>query len=111
MKLYGQHESTWFVMPGPDDHHVYPGGHGVVSEQVQKLDHVPFSMGRNTGFASHLYLPAHHGPYYLHAQTIDFGGGGDTPPIGTIRLFVLGEQEAHRDLQQDGPCASTAGKG
>jgi predicted Zn finger-like uncharacterized protein len=90
----GEHQGTWFVMPGPDDRHVYPGGHGVVSERVDKLDDVPFSMGDNSGFASHLYLPAHHGPFYLHAQTIDnFGQQANTPAIGTIRLFVLGDKQ------------------
>src|SRR5262249_25447218 len=26
---YGEHKGTWFVMPGPDDRHVFAGGHGV----------------------------------------------------------------------------------
>jgi predicted Zn finger-like uncharacterized protein len=83
---YGVHQSTWFVMPGPDDHHVYAGGHGVISDQVKPVSNVPFSMGPNSGYASHLYLPAHHGPYYLHAETI-----GD--PNCPVRIYMLGDKE------------------
>jgi hypothetical protein len=93
VRRYGEHKGTWFVVPGPDDRHVYAGGHGVVSEQVKTVANVPFSMGPNSGFASHLYLPAHHGPFYLHAQTIDdFGGGSDKIPVGTVRIHILGDK-------------------
>ena len=34
VQQYGQHQSTWFVIPGPDDRHVYAGGHGVISNPV-----------------------------------------------------------------------------
>ncbi len=91
---FGQHKGTWFVMPGPDDRHVYAGGYGVVSDRVTPVTNVPFSMGEGEGFASHLYLPAHHGPYYLHAQTIeDVGGRGLGQPVGTVSVFVLGDKE------------------
>jgi hypothetical protein len=90
---YGEHVGTWFVMPGPDDRHVYAGGHGVVSVRVKPVSDVPFSMGENSGFASHLYLPAHHGPYFVHAQTIgNFGGRDNDPPQGTVRVFMLGDK-------------------
>jgi hypothetical protein len=92
VRKYGQHQGTWFVIPGPDDRHVYAGGHGVVSTEVQAVSNVPFSMGPGSGFASHLYLPAAHGPYYLHAQTIDVGDTENTP-AGTIRVFLLGSKE------------------
>jgi hypothetical protein len=99
VETYGQHKGTWFVMPGPDDKHVYAGGHGVISERVTPVSNVPFSMEGNSGRANNLYLPAHHGPYYLHAQTVkafdrlpgapDLFGG---IPGGTIRIFVLGDK-------------------
>ncbi len=92
-KRYGEHQGTWFVMPGPDDKYVYPGGYGVVSERVRPVANVPFSMGTGAGFASHLYLPAHHGPFYLHASTIDGFGQKDAVPVGTIRLFMHGSKE------------------
>jgi hypothetical protein len=92
VRKYGKHEGTWFVMPGPDDRHVYAGGHGVVNVEVQPVSNVPFSMGPGSGFASHLYLPATHGPYYLHAQTIGVGDQENTP-VGTIRVFLLGNKE------------------
>jgi hypothetical protein len=90
---YGEHQGTWFVVPGPDDRHVYAGGHGVVSNQVKRVDDVPFSMGPGSGFASHLYLPAAHGPYYLHAQTIEDFGRGDKTPVGTVRIYMFGSKE------------------
>lgn len=90
---HGEHAGTWFVVPGPDDRHVYAGGHGVLSERVTKLNDVAFSMPGSSGFASHLYLPAHHGPFYLHAMTIQDFGGRDKTPMGTIRLFMLGDKE------------------
>jgi hypothetical protein len=94
IEKYGEHKGTWFVMPGPDDRHIYAGGHGVVSTRVKPVDNVPFSMGPNSGYASHLYLPAHHGPYYLHAQTIDdVAGRNQTPrPVGAVSIYMLGDK-------------------
>jgi hypothetical protein len=85
VQQYGQHVSTWFVMPGPDDRLIYPGGHGVVSVQVKPVPNVPFSMGPNSGHADHLYLPATDGPYYLHAMTMD--------DSRRIRVYLLGDKE------------------
>jgi hypothetical protein len=94
VREHGQHLATFFVMPGPDDRHVYAGGHGVVSERVTPLPNVVFSMGPGSGYAHHLYLPAAHGPFYLHAMTLgDLTGGGDNTPVGAIRLFVLGDKK------------------
>ena len=104
VRKYGEHKGTWFVMPGPDDRHVYAGGHGVVTDQVRPVSNVPYSMGPNSGFASHLYLPAHHGPYYLHAMTIEDFGGTDKTPIGTIRLYVLGSKEPILTLPKTAVC-------
>lgn len=91
---FGKHLGTWFVMPGPDDEHLYPAGFGVINKRTEAVKAVPFSMGAGSGYASHVYLPAHHGPYYLHAQTIaSFAGKEEKTPAGTIRLFVLGDEE------------------
>jgi hypothetical protein len=103
-RTYGVHQSTWFVMPGPDDHHVYAGGHGVVTQQVTPVANVPFSMGPNSGFASHLYLPAHHGPYYVHAQTIEDFGGTDKTPVGTVRIYMRGDKEPIATLASTAVC-------
>lgn len=93
IEQHGQHIGTWFVMPGPDDRHVFAAGYGVVSERTTKVEGAAFSMGAGGGTASHLYLPAAHGPFYLHANTIGPGFGGDTTPQGTIRLFLHGTKE------------------
>jgi hypothetical protein len=93
VQTYGVHQGTWFVMPGPDDHHVYAGGHGVVTEQVTPAANVPFSMGPNSGHATNLYLPAAHGPYYLHAQTMEDFAAGNKSTLGNIRVYMLGDKE------------------
>jgi hypothetical protein len=93
VRNYGVHQGTWFVMPGPDGHHVYAAGHGIVTEQVTPVANVPFSMGPGSGQASHLYLPAHHGPYYLHAQTMEDFAARDKTTVGTVRVYMLGDSE------------------
>ncbi len=84
-----------FVVPGPDDQHVYPVGFGVLngvggpdfSAAFTTLPNAPADDGR-------LFLPAAHGPYYLEAKT--------TPPnlfrmdltaAGTIRLYRHGNKK------------------
>jgi predicted Zn finger-like uncharacterized protein len=99
---YGQHKGTWFVMPGPDDHHVFAAGHGVVSERVQPVPNAAFSMGPGSENATHLYLPAHHGPYYLHAETI--GIGGSTAKVGTIRIYMLGNKDPIARFEKTAVC-------
>jgi hypothetical protein len=92
---YGEHSGSWYVMPGPDDQHIYVGGHGVKTNKVKTVANVAYSGTENSGYASHFYLPATHGPFYLHAQTIDdsFRGNPTTVPVGQIRLFMLGNSE------------------
>lgn len=92
--LYGEHQSSWFVVPGPDDRHVFAGGNGVVSERIKKLDGVPHSMGTSSAQASHIYLPAAHGPYHFHAQMIDGNlGSASTVPKGHLRVFLHGSAD------------------
>lgn len=110
VRQYGQHVGTWFVVPGPDDRHVFAGGHGVVSTEVQTVANVPFSMGTNSGNLAHLYLPAHHGPYYLHADMVrDRRRAGSQ--VGSIRIFMLGNKEPivtiHRTTSEDGEDKAT----
>lgn len=94
VQRYGAHVGTWFVVPGPDDKHVYAGGHGVISDRVTPVSNVPYSMIAGSGYASHLYLPAHHGPFYLHALTIgDVGRRKEEVSVGTVRLFMHGNKE------------------
>jgi hypothetical protein len=94
VKRYGGQMGAFYVMPGPDDRHVYPGGQGIVSEQGKPVANVPYSIGPNLGNAMQLYLPAHHGPFYLHMQTLgDLGPTGEKSPNGTIRVYVLGQKE------------------
>jgi hypothetical protein len=98
IQRYGQHVSSWFVVPGPDDKHVYSGGHGVLSERLQPVSNFAYSMISGSGHASHLYLPAHHGPYYLHAAAM--GEAGTAP--GTVRVFLPGDKKPIRHLPENG---------
>jgi hypothetical protein len=93
VEQHGQHEGTWFVVPGPDGKYVFAGGHGVLTERVTAVNDAAFSMGPGKGFASHLYLPAAHGPFYVLASTIDGFGRDGTPPVGTIQLYLHGSKE------------------
>jgi hypothetical protein len=93
VERHGQHEGTWFVVPGPDDRYVFAGGHGVLTERVTAVNDAAFSMGPGKGFASHLYMPAAHGPFYLLASTIEGFGRDGTPPVGTIQLYMHGSKE------------------
>jgi hypothetical protein len=101
---YGVHQGTWFVMPGPDDRHVYAAGHGVVTERVTPAERVPFSLGPGSGHASQLYLPAHHGPYYLHAQTMENLGGQEKVAVGSIRIYLLGDREPIATFEKTAVC-------
>jgi hypothetical protein len=89
---YGEHRSCYYVMPGPDDRHVYPGGHGVLSVEIKPVTNVPLALSHD-GFASHLYLPAAHGPFYLHAMTIGISPGPEKAKQGTLTVFMLGNKE------------------
>lgn len=93
IEMHREHKGTWYIVPGPNDRYIYPGGHGVVSTRVKQVQNVPFSMGTGSGFASHLYLPACHGPFYLHAQTIRGGRGGHQAAEGTISVFMHGSTD------------------
>jgi hypothetical protein len=95
---FGEHQGTWYVMPGPDDKHLYPGGYGVMSVQVRPVQNVAFSMGERSGYASHLYLPALQGPYYMHLQTIE-------DPIGRITVYMLGDRQPLMSFQRTALCA------
>src|SRR5205823_2559382 len=56
-------------------------------------------MGPGSGTADQLYVPAHHGPYFLHAQTLEGPGHRrgvgveQPPPVGTVRVFRLGSKQ------------------
>jgi Protein of unknown function (DUF1566) len=103
---YYAHIATWFVVPGPDDQHVYAGGHGVISERVTPVSDAVYTMGLDgSGFASHLYLPAHHGPYYLHAQTFNAPRPiGPKIPAGTVRIFTFGNKQPITTLHRTAVC-------
>ncbi|MBI1913374.1 MAG: hypothetical protein HYS12_01245 [Planctomycetes bacterium] len=88
IREYSERKWARFVMPGPDDHHVYPCGYGVVSERITLVPNMPFSTNHLPGFAGNLCLPAHHGPYYLHAQPTRH-----EPSAGTVRVYRLGDNE------------------
>jgi hypothetical protein len=80
-KLTYQHEATFYVVPGPDGKHIWSGGHGALTIDVGIAPDVVYS-SMNNGNASHLYLPAHHGPYYFHLN-----------PEHGVTIHVLGDKQ------------------
>ncbi|MBY0227711.1 MAG: hypothetical protein K2W96_00385, partial [Gemmataceae bacterium] len=99
-----EHAGAWHVVPGPDGRHLYVGGHGVLTDAVGEVRDAAFSQPRGSGFASNLYLPAHHGPFYLHAQTYDFSPEEKQLPMGTVRVFRLGSREPIATLGKTAVC-------
>src|SRR5262249_9650363 len=55
-----------YVFPGPDGKYVYVGGHGVLTNRFQPTTDAVYSPARGDGMVEHSYLPAEHGPYYMH---------------------------------------------
>src|SRR5262249_14427898 len=45
-----EHWGTWYVMPGPDDKHIYAGGHGVLTDKVKAAPDAVYS-GTGSGHA------------------------------------------------------------
>jgi hypothetical protein len=87
-----QHEGTRFVVPGPDDRFVYVLGHGILTDRATAVNDAPFTLGPNGGHVQHLYLPAAHGPFFMHASIWDHGSGTAKVSAGTIRVFLQGSK-------------------
>lgn len=110
-RKYSEHQGAWYVLPGPDDRYVYAGGHGVTSSQVRPVPNVPATILRDaaSGHAFNLYLPAHHGPFYLHALTADDprrDRNAQAPPLGRIQIYRLGDKEPFLTLDKTDVCRS-----
>ncbi len=96
-RKYDQHQGASYVQPGPDGKYIYTCGHGVLSSSVEKTSDAVFSSFN--GNVAYTFLPAHHGPFYLHAHfaTNRFGGdrnqlNRDDPDLGAT-IYLLGNRE------------------
>jgi hypothetical protein len=86
--VHSRHEGTFFVVPDADGQHIYSGGHGVLTSDLQIVPNAAYSAVNNAN-AKHLYLPACQGPYYFHMHAgLDPGPnqGGERG----IRIYKLG---------------------
>jgi hypothetical protein len=87
-----EHQSTWYVVPSPDGKYLYAGGHGVLTNQGKETPDAVHSGGG--GLASFMFLPAEHGPYYLHLHVkLDLPGTvplspGD--PEHGVTVYLMG---------------------
>jgi hypothetical protein len=72
-KFMREHIGTWFVACGPDGKHLYPAGYGVRTIYLQPSPDVPALAKKGSGQGSSIFVPAHHGPFYLHLH-VDLGG-------------------------------------
>lgn len=88
-------KSGWFVAPAADGKHVFFGGDGVATEKGAPASDSVFPIREGmSGNAAHLYMPAHHGPYYFHVATMDRSPFQKQDVVaGMIRVYVYGEKE------------------
>ncbi len=96
VRTHREHWGTWFVQPGPGDKHICAGGHGVLTDRVQPADDVVFS--KQSGNVVHTFLPARHGPYYMHVhvksgleKVLGPGLNKDDPDWG-LTVYMLGDK-------------------
>jgi hypothetical protein len=89
-KVHYQHWGTWYVVPGPDGKHIYPGGYGVLTNDLKTVPDAVYSATANAN-AKYLYLPAHHGPFYLHLG-VDLDKGGK-PADRSVSIYILGAKQ------------------
>jgi hypothetical protein len=92
-----EHWGTWYVVPGPDGKHIYGGGNGVLTDKVKAAPDAVYSGG--SGHADYMFLPAHHGPFYLHmhVQTglrgLAHKGVSAGDPEHGVTVYMLGHRK------------------
>jgi hypothetical protein len=98
----------WFVVPGPDDAHVFFGGIGALTERMVSASDVvrTNAPGQPNNDPGSLYLPAQHGPFYFHAQTVAPNAkSADSPALGTITVYRFGDKKPVAQLPKTVVCA------
>ena len=63
---YDQWWSVGYLTPSPDGKFVYPCGYGVMTNQLKVAREAVWSNTEEGGRWDRQFLPAHHGPYYMH---------------------------------------------
>jgi hypothetical protein len=112
-----QHWAPFYVFPGPDGRRVFAGGFPPLTPEVQVAPDA-YAVGGMSGHMVNTFLPAAHGPYYLHvhfgddwgrsypnlppehklvAVSIHVPGGGNRP-----LLVVQGTKHVKQDKKQIG---------
>lgn len=107
-KGFYEHWGSWFVQPGPDGKYIYAGGCGVFTDRVKPTTDAVFSPAHGQGNCEHMYLPAHHGPYYvhLHLKTGLLGPHGlphnKEDPNHGLTVYMLGLRQPLAQLRDGG---------
>jgi hypothetical protein len=102
-----EHESAFFVVPGPDGRRVYAGGHGVLTDLATGTPDAVVSRPKNGGNIRDTCLPAHHGPFYLHLHT-KFGDVPGVKPVSPgdpthgVTIYKLGDPQPLAQLTSVG---------
>jgi hypothetical protein len=97
LRLNYEHESSWFVVPGPDGKNVFVGGHGL---KLADLSPSPDGEGfpNSRGNVETTYLPAHHGPFFMRLHVFSLPGRPrDGAPERGVTVYLLG---SHKPLAQ-----------
>lgn len=96
VRTHRQHWGAIYVQPGPDARHICTCGDGVLTDRVETAADAVFS--RQNGQIDYTFVPAHHGPYYLHLHLktglrnlTGTGINKDDPEWG-VSVYLLGEK-------------------
>src|SRR5262249_30931617 len=81
-KGFYEHWNSFFVQPSRDGRLVSVGGAGIFTNRITHTSDAVYSPPHGPGNAdlSHLYLPAQHGPYYMHLHVRADRHGPGPPP-------------------------------
>jgi hypothetical protein len=108
VKQFSEHWGTWYVQPGPDGRHIYPGGHGVLTNRVKPASDAVYSSNDNSGHCDFMFLPAHHGPYYMHLHLNTDGRAFGRAPVHKddpqhgVTVYMLGSRQPLAQLRAIG---------
>lgn len=116
VRSFNQHQCSGYVQPGPDGKHVYVGGHGVLTQQVEVAADAAVSRIKDGAALDYMFLPAHHDLYYMHVILQSPNSLYSQPvnvddPIPGITFYLMGYRQriASLELREVGDLAGPGG--
>jgi hypothetical protein len=108
-----QHWGTSYVVPSPDGRRLFAGGYPPLTAQVAPAPDGVGTGAGNSGHVSQMFLPAAHGPFYVHLLSGSGLPGAPTPKKkgkgpttggagGTIAVYIFGLSEPLVTLEDTG---------